>query len=109
MASISTISGANAPVRGNGKTLGLTDGTYYGGLATSGENNQAWQLCSGTAYYGSSLPNFAIGNIQSTDVFKNHLMGVTSDGSKSGMVVTFSGLTLGTIPSKKLGGFYIRY
>lgn len=36
-------------------------------------------------------------------------MGVTSDPAKSGLIAKFSGLTLGTVPSKKLGNFYIRY
>ena len=36
-------------------------------------------------------------------------MGVTTDPTKSGLITKFSGLTLGTVPSKKLGNFYIRY
>ena len=35
--------------------------------------------------------------------------GLSSDPSKSGLIASFSGLTLGTIPSEKLGNFYIRY
>lgn len=36
-------------------------------------------------------------------------MGVTTDPTKSGLITKFSGLTLGTVPSEKLGNFYIRY
>ena len=35
--------------------------------------------------------------------------GLSRNSAKSGLIATFSGLTLGTIPCEKLGNFYIRY
>ena len=60
-----------------------------------------------TPAYGVSLPF----TITSGSLFpsSNQVLGVTTDPLKSGLITTFSNLTLGTVPSEKLGGFYIRY
>lgn len=39
----------------------------------------------------------------------NKSIGLVTDPTKSGLIATFSGLTLGTVASKRLGNFYIRY
>lgn len=51
-----------------------------------------------------------IGIVGSTSyITRGTTIGVTADPAYSGLITKFSGLTLGTIPSKKLGNFYIRY
>ena len=81
-------------VVGNGMTVGLTDGTNYGGLFTCGENNQAYQISAGTSYYGNNLPNFNATDISSSDVFKKHTLGLTTDPTKSGLELSDSDLYL---------------
>ena len=59
------------------------------------------------AQYGTSsgtiFPDTGIGN------YVGITAGLSSDPSKSGLIASFSGLTLGTIPPKKLGYYYIHY
>ena len=105
MASTFAISDTNAPVVGNGLALGLTDGTKNYGLSNySGTANHATYY---TNAYGESV-TVSGGSLKNQP--GNHpILGVTTDPTKSGIIATFSGLTLGTIPSEKLGDFYIRY
>lgn len=66
-------------VKGNGMTLGLTDGTKNGGLWFS----SAYALDASTTSYGTTVGTATINNplTNSKDI------GVTTDPSKSGMVV----------------------
>lgn len=82
-------------------TLGLTNGTNNYGL--SGWGGDSFTVVK-TAIYGTPYGSTGGGSA-------NHdlSLGVTTDPTKSGLIATFSGLTLGTVPSEKLGGFYIRY
>ena len=61
-----------------------------------------------TVYSAVSGSN-AFLNLNTTVGANNTPIGVTTDPNKSGLITKFSGLTLGTVPSKKLGNFYIRY
>lgn len=83
-------------------TLGLTDGiSNYGILGRT----DMYGLQSRTDCYGQ---NIGYGQTSVSDsAYKT--LGVTTDPTKSGLITKFSGLTLGTVPSEKLGNFYIRY
>ena len=99
------ISDTNAPVVGTGKTLGFTNGAQNGGMFGRGnyQNNELFS----TNYFNVDVGSHqSYGNFFTTD---ESAIGVTSDPEKSGLIATFSGLTLGTIPSEKLGNFYIKY
>ena len=94
----------NAPVVGNGITLGFTNGAVNGGLCcdTATINNRYFE----PSFYGASVSESTSGN--NGPYIYGHI-GVTPDPTKSGLITKFSGLTLGTVTSKKLGNFYIRY
>lgn len=75
----------NAPVIGNGLTLGLTDGINSVGLATDSQNNLTGALSGygevvGTARSGSSVSS-------------SKSIGVTTDSEKSGIIADLSGVT----------------
>lgn len=73
--------GKNAPVIGNGLTLGLTDGTdNYGLQGTSVDS-----LSTGKGAYGT-----AVGTATGTINAPNKNLGVTTDGTKSGVVADLS-------------------
>lgn len=83
-------------------TLGLTNGTSNAGLARNNNYLKPYK----------SLFNVNIGIAASGSVLDsndNKGLGVTTDPTKSGLITKFSNLTIGTIPSEKLGSFYIRY
>ena len=82
-------------------SLGLTNGTDFYSLFNSDEYKLA--LYSGN--YGQAVPTVGSG-YWVNGVFST---AVTTDPTKSGMVATFSGITLGTIPCEKLGKFFIKY
>ncbi len=68
-------------VKGNGLTMGLTNGTYNLGIG-SGQNNVAEFL---TSFYGQNIPyTYTSG---ATPVPLNTAFGLTTDSSKSGIVV----------------------
>ena len=82
-------------------TLGFTDGTTLTGSLIGGSgyinlDTGRYGKNIGLSYSGSSLSS-------------NKTVGITADPTKSGLIAKFSGLTLGTVPSEKLGSFYIRY
>ena len=88
-------------------TLGLTNGAQnlgmYAGQPTYGNGLVS---NTGTTYgspVGSTRDSNGVVNTALTTV------GVTADPAYSGLITKFSGLTLGTVPSEKLGNFYIRY
>ncbi|MGN0913035.1 MAG: hypothetical protein ACI4OE_07055 [Alphaproteobacteria bacterium] len=70
----------NVPVKGNGMTLGLTNGTTNAGLSTYSNAN----------YLGASPNSYgqAVGQTYINDVGMNKSLGVTTDSSKSGIVGT---------------------
>ena len=82
-------------------TLGITDGSVNVGLMNYGDDN----LIARTGAYGAN-----VGVKGSTGTYNTgKTLGITTDVNKSGLIATFSGLALGTVTSKKLGNFYIRY
>lgn len=84
-------------------TLGLTNGTQNFGIAGYTGSNQAYMS---PDTYGKNIGD----NVSPSGLSKNWLgVGITSDPNNSGIITTFSGLTLGTVASEKLGNFYIHY
>ncbi len=83
--------GTTAPVIGNGTSIGLTNGTQNGGLATNSSNpNQTWAF---TTSYGQNA---------STDTtnLATHLqgrLGLTTDPEKSGMIADLTEAESATI------------
>lgn len=96
---LSSISVTNAPVVGNGMTIGYTNGVSNVGLV--GATN-------GTGYRASAFNKIVSTTISSGANIEGDF-GLTTNPTKSGLIAKFSGLTLGTVPSEKLGNFYIRY
>lgn len=82
-------------------TVGWTDGAHNAGTST-GQNGTLVQ---------SSNYGVVVGTAHSmaSSLTQARMIGITKDPTKSGLVVTFSGLTLGTVASEKLGNFYIHY
>ncbi|MBR2138652.1 MAG: hypothetical protein IJ966_05105 [Bacilli bacterium] len=77
--------GNSVPVKGNGMTLGLTDGTYYYGATSAGQPNGSWAVGTSVSNYGSALGAF--GNV--TDG-SSLVLGVTKDTEKSGIIADIS-------------------
>lgn len=86
--------------------LGLTVGASNSGLLT---------FFDGTSEYFAGNPLLYGVSVGTTPQVINpwtaskKAVGVTPDPTKSGLIAKFSGLTLGTVSSEKLGNFYIRY
>lgn len=94
----------NAPVVGNGVALGFTDNVSNFGMHTNTNTANPYAII-GIGDYGKN-----IGVIGSTSyITRGTTIGVTADPEYSGLIAKLSGLTLGTVPSEKLGNFCIRY
>ena len=76
------------PVYGNGKVLGLTNGSLNVGLGAATEGSTG-KLIAGSAGYGVNYPGQSTAGTTVTSGY----LGVTSDGTKSGIVADFSGAT----------------
>lgn len=79
----------NAPVKGTGITLGLTDGTNNYGMAST---QNSWRLNSGANFYGVNVGT--VNSSYGTQPANNIAMGVTTDSSKSGMTSTVTRSTI---------------
>lgn len=79
----------NAPVRGNGSALGLTDGTSNYGLGKMFINNIGL-LQGGTNWYDTQA---GTSSSAGTTPANNISLGITTDGTKSGIVADFSQYT----------------
>lgn len=89
-------------------SLGLTDGKNQYGLATFGAPNVgnginiSYSNFSGktlpynTGAWGSGLPN-------------SSAAGVSSDSTKSGLIASFSNISIGNLNSLKLGKYILKY
>ena len=86
-------------------TLGLTNGNNNFGMV-SGVYNASGSYALGQSFSAYGKGYGGSGAEKST---ADTWCGVTPDPTKSGLITKFSGLTLGTVNSKKLGSFYIRY
>lgn len=77
---------STVPVKGTGMTMGLTDGTNNLGMQAG--SGQSVYLSGRTASYGSN-----VGGIYGTATPSNKSIGLTKDGSKSGVVADMSSVT----------------
>ena len=75
---------STAPCKGNGMTLGTTDGTHLGALG----NNSGLQYFGSTAGYGQNV-GYTVNNTSQT---AGKTVGITTDATKSGIVADTSGL-----------------
>ena len=89
---------------GNGISLGLTNGTKNYGLAFN--TTTVGKTIAAESAYGATIPSNYSGAAYPPNL--NNLS-VTTDGSKSGLVTSFSNIEIGTITSEKFGSYYIRY
>lgn len=89
--------GTSAPVVGNGKVLGLTEGTNTGTLA--GSNNSVLY-----GYAGSENINVNVGTTRTAGTpFKtDKLLGITTDATKSGMYADLTQAVAATINAQRL-------
>lgn len=86
--------GNTAPVIGNGMTMGLTDGTNFGGMeAFITSNAQVPTLIK--EYYGTQTGN--ISTPRTTAFGNNKALGLTKDPEKSGIIADLSQSTGATI------------
>lgn len=84
---ISNVSTGNLQVKGNGIALGLTDGTNNYGLSDTRSGTLKWSpLVSNDKAYGKTVGGTTEESIKNRVSF----MGITTDGSKSGMIVSMS-------------------
>lgn len=75
--------GGTASVKGNGKTLGMTNGTENFGIGKYGSD-----------FYGStSFYNVAVSTGSASNNITDCNMGVTTDGTKSGIIADLSDIT----------------
>ena len=74
------------PVKGNGKAVGFTDGTHLGGLYAS-SNQENSRLFNTNAYDQS------VGSTQTETTSFAKTVGLTTDGSKSGMIADLTNAT----------------
>ncbi len=88
--------GGTAPVIGNGMALGLTNGSQNGGLHTINAGNTG-TLIGNPKQYGQNVGNSSTGN---SHLNYNLAVGVTTDGSNSGLVADLSNITT------SLDGYY---
>ena len=81
--------GGKAPVIGNGKALGLTDGTSSGGMA-----------CWNNAIYARAVVGSSVGAVATTDwAASDKALGVVSSAANSGLIADLSTATAATINS----------
>ena len=85
--------GKNAPVIGNGMTLGLTDGTNNGGIRATNVSN----LVANTGVYGQN-----VGTTASNSNINDLSLGVTTDSTKSGLIADLTQATAATINALRL-------
>lgn len=82
--------GSTAPVKGDGKVLGLTNGTTQYGLMGVATGDMAQRFTAYTGVYGA---NVGIQASSGSNVTANSRVGVTTDSTKSGLVADLSTAT----------------
>ena len=82
--------GKNAPVVGNGKALGLTDGTNSAGLQRGSVTTTSNCLSASATGYGVDI---GTANDNRSGLSNNTLIGVTTESTKSGMIADLSETT----------------
>ena len=78
------LKGSSIQVKGNGMTLGMTDGSATFGLQT---NLSGTSLIGDAGSYGKTLPS---GDGASTDIAGAKCVGITTDPEKSGIIADIS-------------------
>lgn len=76
---------SDVPVIGNGKTLGLTDGTTNVGMAINNSSAQPHGIFTNTNY-GTAVGTTSAG----TNLYSGKTMGITTDPEKSGLIAKTS-------------------
>lgn len=89
--------GTEAPVIGNGMSLGLTNGTTNTGLAIGSVSNSHWALIAPPTNYGSD-----IGSATGTQSGNIGVMGVTTDPTKSGIITDLTQVLGATLNAFRL-------
>ena len=84
-----------APVKGNGKTLGITDGTNEFGLTASAISGYGYL----SAYTGASTTNVGTSN-SAINLTYNKTYGISTDKTKSGVIADLADITT------SLDGYY---
>lgn len=87
---------STAPVVGNGKTLGITNGTHNLGIYGSGASNNAYVM-SLENIYGTNVGTIASGG---GSQISGATYGITTDGTKSGIIADLANITT------SLDGYY---
>ncbi len=82
--------GGNAPVKGNGKSLGLTNGSTNYGLISEGYGSYGDAFSGSTTAYNVNTSTPFSGN---EDISDNQIFGVTTDGTKSGIITDLANIT----------------
>lgn len=80
---------SSAPVKGNGKSLGFTDGSTNYGLTVTENTENSWAYR--TSCYNSNVATSGGGN-NGEHPPTNAILGITKDSSKSGIVADISNL-----------------
>lgn len=88
--------GTDIPVRGNGMSLGLTDGNLLGGAY----NGSSGYIGAATQTYGSNVGTSVVNSTS----FGLKTVGVTGDSAKSGLVADLSAVTGVSINTIRRGG-----
>ena len=79
--------GGSASVKGNGMTLGLTDGTNLAGLYAS-DSERVYDLVANKNAYNSH-----VGSVKTASSITSKSLGVTTDSTKSGLIADLSDIT----------------
>ena len=95
---VTTPIGTSAPVIGNGKNIGLTDGTNTGSIVQGSESGS--YILGRQNYYGGNVGETGTG---STASFSPSVgIGLTSDGENSGLIADLSNAVAATINAQRL-------
>jgi hypothetical protein len=81
--SLITSVNTDVPIKGDGKTLGFTNGTTNYGLCGTGQSNYLLGISAKTDYFNSSVTSSGSGQAK-----VDGKLGITTDSSKSGIVGT---------------------
>ena len=91
--------GTEAPVIGNGKTIGLTDGTNGYGITSHNSGNLGWApLIPAKNLYGTSMGTTTVGNAENVNIS----FGLTQKADKSGIYADLSNAVAATINALRM-------
>lgn len=91
--------GTEAPVIGNGKTIGLTDGTNGYGITAHNSGNLGWApLVPAKNLYGTSMGTTTVGNVENVNIS----FGLTQKANKSGIYADLTNAVAATINALRM-------